>query len=125
MIDILNQTRDLLVAEGYIKEENFSTDTEIFTSELLPFMALGRDNVGYTTRSRSIFEDGSELSAIKGGGAHSSPGTCEIGFFEANDGNLSDFFESLWGDTVLGYQTPQEVLDWCKLWVIRNAIEIG
>ena len=66
--------------------------------------------------------NGARLSVIAGGGAYADGDTVEIAFLSADRSNgLFDArFSDEWNDDVLGYQTPEEVMEWVRRYVSES-----
>lgn len=105
----IEQIHEMLVKEELITDSEFNEE-KIASAHLFPTID-GRDSMAVWRRGLFTFKNGTQLSVIKGGGAYSSPGTVEIAFFEGQDFSTA-FAEEWGGEDVLGYQTPDEVMEW-------------
>lgn len=122
MLDVIEQVRKLLVEKNLIDDKKTSIGQEKSNASMMLAVFSSEPSESPTELAWGRFyfrNSNAKLSAIKGAGIGSTPGTAEIAFFKGSEFDTT--FEEEWGDTVLGYQNPQEILEWCEKWIERNA----
>lgn len=115
-MDPIEQINEMLVKEELITDARF--EEEVRSAHAMFLEEDGRDSMAVWRRGRFTFKNGTQLSVIKGGGAYSSPGTVEIAFFEGDE--FSTKFDDEWDDEVIGYQTPDQVMEWVHKFLGRE-----
>ena len=115
-MDPIEQIHKALVSEELITDAKF--EEEVRSAYAMFLEGDFRDSAAVWRHGVFTFKNGTQLSVIKGGGAYSSPGTVEIAFFEGDE--FSTNFNDEWDEEVIGYQTPDQVMEWVHKFLGRE-----